>query len=476
MNLNSIIKSLTVAMATVSLFFTACNDDVSQIGNSISSSQVQINVDSLTFNLQASTIEAPALESRSSYTLLGSIRVPEYGSLDCSYVTQFLPAEKLEIPDSITPADVDSVKMILSVPKAYITGDSLAPQQMKVYSLTKQLPSDIASDFNPEGYYNPGSPLTVKSYTLSGFDYNDSTFTSTPTVSVKASLPVEMGRDAFTAYKDNPDIFVWPQEFAKYWPGIYVAPSFGKGCIAPIASTRVYAYFPQTRASSYTDDDGKVQVVYTQVADSVCLLTTAPEVISSVNIDYQPSDALKEMVAEGKSIITTPGGYTVSFRFPAKEILQEYWKDDYNLGVINNMIFSLPAKIVKNDYNIGLAPALLMVKTSQMDSFFSEGKLPDNKDAFYSLFDSETYGFKFSSMREYIVALREKGEGNITDDDVDFTLVPVNVTTDSYTDYSTGQAVTVVTSVAPYIIMPTMMELDTENASVVFTYSNQTIN
>lgn len=467
-----LISYLTVALATVSLFFTACEDDMSGIGNSISNSEVVINVDSLTYNLKASTVAAPTFESRSLYNLLGSIRVPEYGALDCSYVTQFLPAEQLNLPDTITSAQIDSVKMIFEVPKKYISGDTLAPLQLKVYSLEKQLPSDIASNFNPEGYYNP-DPISTKSYTLSGYSFNDSTFTRTNIVEIKTAMPLELGRKVVDAYSSNPDIFVWPEEFAKYWPGVYVAPSFGKGCIAPISRTSIYAYFPQTKVSTEKDEDGESQLVYKQVADSVCLFTTAPEVLSSVNITYTPSDNLKEMVSEGKSIITTPGGYVVSFKFPAVDILEDYWSEDYDLGVINNMVFSIPAKIVPNSYGLGLAPSLLLIKTSEMESFFTEGRLPDNVSSFSSLYSSEDNAFVFSSMRQYIVDLRAKGKENITDEDLDFTLIPVALTTEDYTDTSTGALVTAVTSVTSYIMMPTMAELDTEHAIIVFTYSNQ---
>ena len=466
------ISYLTVALATVSLFFTACEDEVSGIGDSISNSEVVINVDSLTYNLNATTVAAPSFESKSAYSLLGSIRVPEYGALDCSYVTQFLPAQQLNLPDTITSADIDSVKMILTIPKAYISGDTLAPQQLKVYSLNKQLPENISSNFNPEGYYDP-APITTKSYTLSGYTYSDTTFTNSSTIQLKSLLPIELGRKVVDAYSTNPDIFVWPQEFAKYWPGVYVAPSFGKGCIAPVYSTSIFAYFPQTKVSTEKDEEGNSQTVYTQVADSVCLFTTAPEVLSSVNISYSPSDNIKNLIDNGKSIITTPGGYVVSFKFPAKEILSNYWSEEYDLGVINNMIFSIPAQPVSNSYGLGMTPSLLMVKTSEMESFFADGKLPDNKSSFASIFSSETNTFTFNSMRQYIVDLRAKGEENITDDDVDFTLIPVTVQTEDYTDMSTGKTVTVVTSVTPYILMPTMAELDTENAIIVFTYSNQ---
>lgn len=475
MKINKIYLCLTVAFATVSLFFASCDDDMSGIGNSITSSEVHINVDSIAYRLNARTIEAPAFESRSAYMLVGSIRIPEYGALDCSYVTQFLPAENLNLPDSITNQDIDSVKMILTVPKAYVSGDTLSPQQLKVYSLDKPLPTDITSNFNPEGFYDPASPLAVKSYTLSGYTFNDSTFTSAKNVQIKADLPTSLGREIVKKYKEDPDLFVWPEKFAEYWPGVYITPSFGKGCISPVQNTSIFAYFPQTVMTTETVEDGSTQVVYKQVADSVCLFTSAPEVISSVNINYTPSDNLKDMIAEGKSIITTPGGYTVQLEFPAVEILQEYWKEEYDLGVINNMIFSIPAKIATNSYGLGLPPALLMVKTTDADTFFSEGKLPDNKNSFTSLYSAEDGSYTFNSMRQYIVDLKNKGEDNITKEDVEFTLIPVTVSTEDYTDPSTGNKVTVVTSVIPYIIMPTMAELDTENAVVVFTYSNQTL-
>lgn len=473
---NKLKSYLTVALATVSLFFASCEDDISNIGSSISGSEVAISMDSVRYKLRASTIQAPSVESRSQYNLLGSIDVPAYGSLKCSYVTQLLPAETLSIPDSITSAEIDSVKIILSVPKAYVKGDTLAPQQMKIYSLTKELPSDIQSNFNPEGYYDPASPLAVRSYTLSGYSFNDSTYSSKSLVEVKAKLPVELGRQVVEAYSTNPDLFIWPQEFSKVWPGIFIEPSFGNGCVAPVQNTSIFAYYPQTKTVTESTADGDVTVTKVQVADSVCLFTTAPEVLSSINIDYKPSQSLQDMVADGKSIVTTPGGYTVEFTFPAIDILDEYWKNEYDLGVINNLVFSLPMKAVDNGYGIGAAPALLMVKSSMVDNFFSDGMLPDNINSFISTYDSSSSTYTFSSMRRYIVEMRNKGKDNITAEDTDFTLIPVNVVTEDYTDYNTGATVTAVTSVRPYTFMPTMVQIDTDNALVVFTFSNEILN
>lgn len=473
---NRILLYSAVAIVMAAMATASCQDELSDIGNSLTPTETTINVDSVSYDLLGATIPAPMFESKSNFTLIGAVSVPEYGDLACSYVTQFLPTESLNVPDSITSANVDSVKMILSVPKAYITGDSLISQQLKVYSLTKDLPADIPSSFNPEGYYDPASTLGIKSYNLSGETYKDTTYTASSLVSIKVPLPLQMGVDVFKAYETTPEIFTWPQQFAKLWPGVYVESSFGRGAIAPVANTCIYAYFPKTVASSVTDSEGNVSTAYKQVADSVCLFTTAPEVISSVNIDYRPSPAIQALVDEGNSIITTPGGYAVNITFPAKQVLEQYWDQSYDLGVINNMTFSIPAKEIANKYGIGVPPSLLMVKTSELENFFSEGKVPDNVTSFTGEYSASKGVYSFGSMRKYIVEMRAKGEGNITDDDLAFTLVPVEVTTESVTNPYTNEVTIYVTGVLPYILKPTMVQLDTRNANITFTYSNQLLN
>ena len=455
--------------------FCSCEDEISGIGDSLVPSISTINVDSTEYNLFGKTIPTPAADTKGLYTLLGSIDVPEYGTLNCSYVTRFMPAETINVPDSIGPEDVDSVKMVLTIPKRYVTGDSTAVQQINVFSLTKQIPNNITASFNPEGYYNPANPLGVKSFNLTGINVNDSTFRKDSVVYVNIKLPTEIGRDAFKAYKDDPDLFIWPDRFAQKWPGVLVNPSFGQGCLEAVASTKVMAYFPQTKAASGTDDEGNPTIVYETLPDSVCLFSSAPEVLSNVNMSFVASPALQSMIDNGKTIITTPVGYAAQIHFPADKILEDYWENNFDLGIINNLYFTIPAKSISNKYGIGVPPALLMVKTADASSFFANGMIPDNLTSFYSLYSASSKSYSFSSMRQYIVDLMNKGKDAITDDDMDFTLIPVSITTETYTDTQTGELKTVVTSALPYLLTPTMVELDTEKAVVVFTYSSQLI-
>lgn len=470
-------------MAAASLLFavTACEDDTSLIGGEIRPNDVSITVDSAAFDISGRTVDAPALDGRSTSTMLGAIRTPEYGALRCSYVTQLLPAKNLTIPDSIKSADIDSVRLILNFPISSITGDSLSPQQVSVFRLSEKLPSNLGADYNPSGKYF-SKPMGVRNYTLSSITMGEETVTVTNTqtdtkikqISLRVPFPVEFGRKAVEQYRTDPSIFEWPAKFANEFYGLYVESSFGKGCVATVSRSSVFIYSKHKELVSVTDDEGHTTAKYVDVKDSTCLFTSAPEVLSSNIISYEPSDALKARVKAGDAIISTPGGYAVEFTFPAARLLERFWNSTSNLGVVNDATFAIPGEKIANPHGIGVPPALLMVKTSQLADFFSQGKLPDKVDSFIGVWSAEKGRYDFGSVREYVEGLRKKGEENLTDDDQEFSLIPVMYATEDIT-LEDGTKKTVYTTCVPYLWMPTMTRLLTDKAQIVFTYSNQTI-
>lgn len=470
------IKSIYAAAAALFSLaaFSSCEDSTSPIGGSLVNGEVTIVVDTLEMKLDASSILEPNFDSRTQTKLLGRINVPEYGSLDCSFVSQLMCATKMNIPDSITVNDVDSMRMVLTVPRGSLTGDSLAPQQLKVYQLTKQLPSDINSTFDPKGYYNPSDPLGVKSYTLSALSMNDSLFKLQESIRIPIMLPRKLAQDIFTAYRNNPETFQWPQTFAQYFPGVYVEQNFGNGCIGVISAMKFYTYWHYTKMvyQKKDDDSGEYHYVPTIARDSVCLFSSQPEVLSANKITYNVSDYLKNLANSGKSIITTPGGYYVNVKFPAQEIIDKYDRDLYSVAVVSKLSFEIPAEAVENDYGLEAAPHLLMVKASERESFFRENKIPDGKTSFYAAYNSEKKCYTFAGMREYILDLINSGKP-VDPADMDFSLVPVVVSTEEVPNYSSST--TYVTRCAPYIGRPTVTQLDTDKAIICFSYSRQTM-
>lgn len=450
---------------------SSCEDEVSPIGSTIANGEVNISVDSLVLKVQASTIKDMNVDARSTSMLIGNLNIPEYGSLSAAYVSQLLSASAMQIPDSIGVDRVDSMKMVLQMPRNLTIGDTLAPQQLKIYRLNRQLPSNIMSDFNPAGYFDQADYVATRNYTLSAIALGDTAFRKQANLMIGFPLPKQWAIDTFNAYRNGSDVFEWPANFNKVFPGLYVQPSFGRGAMANVSATKLFLYYHYFTTKNVVENDVAVAKRIT-VRDSVCLFSTSPEVIGSSILSYTPSTSLENLVAAGKKIITTPTGYRVRLTFPAEEILKQYWASDHNLSIINNLTFALPATSVPNGHDILPPPELLMIKTSEIEDFFANGKVPDNKTSFRGTYSSTRGRYEFASMREYIVDLKNKGQ-NIDPADVDFTLIPVKYTTETVSSSYDGSVTIYVTGCTPYIESPRMGLIDTDRATLVFTFTSQ---
>lgn len=458
------------------LLLASCDDKTSEIGPGLTIDDTSITLDSITYDLDAKAIAYDRFDARTGNLLLGSMDVKEYGSLNCSFVTRFMCATKLNMPDSLLlPERVDSCKLRLAIARGDITGDSLAPQKIAAYRLTKPLPAGITNEFNPAGYFDPASPLGTRSYTTSLISDSDSAFLNIGENynAFYVDIPVkkELGKEIFTQYKEHPEIFEWPQTFAEYFPGIYVNPVFGKGCVANIQSI-LFAVYYHSLVDKTTVTDGDTIKSQVHSAAIVYPFSSAPEVLSSNNITYKVSDYIKNLVASGENVVTTPGGYLINLKFPAQDLVNRYNSGDHNLSMVNDLLFTIPAEVIGNDYGIGSTPSLLLIKSSEMEDFFNNNRLPDNKTSFTAAFDATNKKYTFSSMRQYILDMIEKG--TVTDEDTDFTLVPVQITSETQNSYY-GNSTTYVTKCTPYTSKPTMTRLLTDKALIVFSFSSQYI-
>ncbi|MDE5791693.1 MAG: DUF4270 domain-containing protein [Muribaculaceae bacterium] len=472
------IKLFAIALAALATsLFISCQDDISSQGSSLVTGEVTIIADSIPTFMPAHTEEYNAYDSRSNTKLLGRINVPEYGSLSCSFLSQLYPSPALGISDTVPESYIDSMRLIVRVPRGSLTGDSLAPQQLKMYRLNKQLPANITNNANPSDFYNASDPdafLGSRTYTLSALNKSDSAFLKNPYISIRLDLPREMALECVLKYRNDPAIFQWPATFAQQFPGLYVEQSFGNGCIGNISDMRVFLYYRVDKKVNSKDEvTGETVTTTVATADSVCLFTTAPEVVSSNVINLSLSENLKNLAAQGKSIVTTPGGYVTNIEFPAREIIEKYNQSNSVMTVISNLSIEIPASEIENDFGIGMAPYLLMVKKSERDEFFQNNKIPDNVNSFYASYNAEKKTYSFSGMREYLLNLISSGK-EPTQEDIEFSLVPVDIRIENVEQYN-GTIVPYVIRCSNYIVKPTMTLLHTDRTIINFTYSKQDI-
>ena len=141
--------------------------------------------------------------------------------------------------------------------------------------------------------------------------------------------------------------------------------------------------------------------------------------------------------------------------------------------MLNTVTMKIPAVEIANRQGIKPPKNLLLIKASEVDEFFADNKVPDNVYSFYSSYDSTTKSYNFTDLRGYLKAILN---GEITEGFDDFLIIPVDMETESTSDYYSyyyGSSSTSVTKVVPQVSLPSMVKLDMANAKIYVTYSKK---
>lgn len=456
--MKSILYSLLAAV--VMTLAVAC-DDTSSIGNSLADETVSIVVDS-NFTVTGSTRLNNVVQSRTLSQLIGALDAKGYGSIRSDFVGQFMPSLQMDTV-SIEPESLDSVKMFMYMEKGSFVGDSLVPMGIEVYQLTRDLPYPIYSDFNPEGYYDPQNKLASTVYTASVRNEPDS-IAELSGIYTSMHLPVSLGHQLYNSYLENPADFANPETFAKkVFKGVYIRTSYGGGRITDFNPTSIRYYYHK---EVWNEDSARYETKR-YVGDYFAI---TPEVVVNNNIRYEIAPELKQMVADGASIIAAPAGYEVEMRLPVPEIISSYKKYSNRLSVINSLILTLPVEEIENDYEIAPPPYVLMVLKSKKDEFFSKNQLTDGLVSFYAEYDATNKRYAFSGLRAYLLDLLSKEE--VKPEDYEFILTPVQVNLESQSSsgyYQQGSMVE--SSIVPYVSKPAMVKFLFDKAKIKLTFS-----
>lgn len=466
------IASLIAATAML----CACDEETSSAGGSLIPDQVEIVRDSV-YTIEGIPEASSAVRSRTILQLLGRYEAKGYGRFESDVVCQYMPTAIIDTA-GVTADDIDSVKLCLSMYKDGFAGDSVTPMGLAVYPLVKQLPTPLYSSFDPTGYYDP-TPVGTTTYSalLDGYPYVGKDSEGTLFKNIYVNLPRQFGVDLYNKFINEPEIFNSPQAFARWFPGFYIANTFGSGRATRISNNSIDVYYHSTYKIGEGENRRDTTIYLTATYMGV-----TPEVLTNNNIDFEIAPELKARAEGGETILVGPVGYDVEFRFPAREILETYRSQAGPLAVVNSLSLSIPAEDISNDYGLKPPTYVLLVKKSKRDEFFAKNQVNDNKNSFYATYNSTTGRYDFSSMRGYIEDIIKRDD--VTAEDEEFVICPVLVSfyvsgsSSSYYNYYYyygNTTSTQVSSITPYVAQPVMTRLDLSKARIEFSFSKQTL-
>ncbi len=467
-----IFKFLSIALAIV-VGISSCDDENSTIGSSVINTQLQIVVDT-TFQelVTVQSVTNDSVVGRTTNQLIGRIAIPGYGRLETDFLSQFMPAASF---DTVSIASIDSLVLYLSYNADSFTGDSLAPMQLCVYPLEKQLSSPVYSSIKPAEYYDAQAmPIAVESYNASFLGLPDS-LVKLGYKSIPVRMPDEMMNRVWKKYQEEPSIFLSPRLFAQFFPGLYIKTVYGSGCVVNVQNAAMNLHYTkQTKTTAGKDST---------YASTQTLMAVTSEVVTGNHIVMEQDPVITQGIADGKVYVQAPAGLNLQLFLPIREMIEQFEatvSDSSTKGIINTLTLTVPVESVANQYEIAPPKFMLLVRKSEMQTFFEKKQLVDNVNSFYAKYDEENKCYSFPGLSAYInhIITQKRAGVEPTEADEEIMLIPVSVYTETVTSgsnyyYYSYSEEEIVTDIVPYIEAPALGLVDTENIKFKLTYSKQ---
>ena len=418
-------KGLFLILSCVLLCW-GCYDEIGKIGESSQPKGDRISIYADTCYFSARTeISGPAYaRSITTFSQLGQLYAPEYGTLKMDYLCQFYLPPGYTFPECVDDK-IDSVSV--EIHHTTWTGDPGALMQAEIVTLSETLTSLPYTDINPEDYTKNGSLAGKRTYTAAS---NPTFYDSNNEERWRLSISVdkEIGQRLYDeSRKPGENAFSDQNAFNKFFKGLYITTTGGSGCILNIDNTLMdvyYQYYPKDSDGNRVKDmNGNDSIA----AGSVSFSATQ-EVIQLNRVESGNNEALLQNSSQFTYLKTPAGLYTV-VTLPIRKIVEEKksGKDGY-LNTVNFAVKTYPREAF--GLNSSIVPELLMILPDSIKNFFEQRKIMNLRETFVARFDTTALTYNFGNISAFIKYYYQEME-NTDRDSIDVALIPVRVLTDA---------------------------------------------
>jgi len=400
--MNSIVKYKFALLALVGILFAACDESTGTLGipvesDIISNSTANFPVYTRSIRLDSSIV------ANTMYSYIGHVVDPETGCvIDADFVAQYQNFEDYDFPkkeNMIFEQDsdhiyhgiptCDSIEVRLYYTSYY--GDGNNPMKIEVFEMSDEPDKILCEDstyytdininnFLPSNAKAVASRMfTATNYDLCEEDREDDDYQ----VNIPIKLPTYIGQRIIDKYYEDRANFKDNYSFTHHvLPGLYFRCSNGTGTMLTLNAGFINVFF------KYYDE--KKDTIYSAVSR----FAATPEVIQCTRI--QNSDNMNDLVKETQhTYLKTPAGIVTEVTLPIKEVFEgEHAVDSVSKASITFTRYNKE----QNKYQLSTPSELLMVRKSEMYSFFRNRETPNSRTNFYGSFSSTYNSYSFTNI------------------------------------------------------------------------------
>lgn len=422
-------KRFIYAILLGSAVLTACSDDTSMVGYDIMPKYDEVSAIDSVFNITTTTRQQTSVLANTSTCYLGSIIDNETGIQTTSgFLTQFHLPEEFKFPkkdqlvlDQDGNVNADSCDIRIYIDRFY--GDSLTTMKLRAQELSTNNVLDedkkYYTDINADDFINADGIDKSISYTVKDLTRPDN---ETNGISyyrqIVIKLPKEYGTSLMRSYFEHPEYFKNSYTFLhNVCPGFSIKSTGGNGAMIETAMMAMNVYFQYRMKDSAGNDT---------IVDGAERFGGTEEVLQTTHTSNAfPNSLTSDKLADlPYTYVKSPACYYTEMTLPVDEIVDgkdlngAHYSDSINVAQI---IIRRKTDETSNELKLAVPQQLLLIRKSQIESFFEDGKLPDSETSYLSssTSDSKNY-YAFSNIAKlvsYIKAERDILSGvNKTDD------------------------------------------------------------
>lgn len=430
-------KFKLLAVFTFTALLYSCDDSTTGVGDFVSNlDKIEASYDK--YKVTSRTLRLEKVYSRTNKAYLGKYTDPDFGQYSADFITQINCPEKFELPEHLK--EITGASLELYYTDFY--GDSLATLTVQVDTLNKIIEdSDTGlyyTSYEPKDYYDETkTPLAVKTYAAVDMSVSDSLRnTSDYYPSIKIDLGKAFGERIQNLYTSKPEYFKDAYSFINnVLKGFYVHTTQGDGSVVYIKDIWLRLnldYYVERESTGEIDS----------LVQGNTVLAASKEVLMSTRLGYpeeqsdNSKDRLDELVDEkGHTYLKTPAGLCTEVTLPIDEIYNDerHKNDTLNSVTLSIKKYRYAGDENSNTFTMGIPQNVLMVRKSDINTFFEQNKTYDNKTSFLGTYSSNTNSYTFSKLNRLISNIFSEirsGE-EYTEDRDKVLLIPVTTETDA---------------------------------------------
>lgn len=421
------VASLFLPIAFLTLLLTSCNDEsTTEMGSSIQPAGDKITVAAATFDISSDNYFVPFMYARQDSFLLGTFYDETYGSTHADIFAQVEPPVNHVYPATTTP---DSIILVLYYRKFF--GDKYSPMNVSVYEMNKstfEYSKAYPTNIDPDDYVDrSNSSLLIGQRTFSPVDAlgkRDSTY-----------ITIKLSNDFMNRFTNiSADTYSSEEKFLEFFKGLYITTDFGSASmlyVKQIDMEYYHHYTYQTKGVFNQDSTATVKAIATFPAN---------DIVRQVNRFLHPdTTAIKNKLAAASPqihYISSPANVYARVKLPVKTMQDSMVIDGKRLA-INSAKLRVDISDISTDNLAQRLPSnILLIRESEYNDFFKKRTIPSNTTAILG-----SYAYELNSETEEIdyfysfdianLIANEFKNASLSNDEISFVLVPVNVSSDS---------------------------------------------